>query len=846
MGRFFPATALAAFLCLAIMINTGIPAGQDEVLERVEVMNREVVVRVFDGGEPVSGLTRDDFSLTENGTPVAVTSCRQVKRALAPPPEIAQTTAGAAIPKRPRLFLFLLWWNEESRDWPRTWAYFQKRIFRPGDRVILSGDQRAIQIRDPDSEKDKLADFFQNMQNQLRNKKLDKDALTRELENHARDFHEMLSENARKPSQRRIPEKILLNQFKGNYRGSLEEYRLKRLLAHPQMLQQLATALRAVEAEKWALVFLQNERLPLVDMQSSLLTHTPMEWETRENLRRFIDECDRRVRMASGMIAHVLDLRSLFIGAGATFHLFLSDAGDETLGTDQLRWLPVFSSWESAFRGIATDTGGEVQDTTRLQQALEKAASRPDIHYVLTYKPEAPGSAKAKLHIQVARPGLKVVYARKLAPREIRPLKLTEPVWENGTLRFNLSDYLMESGADGGISGDVHIKVRTETPEKEPLEFEKVLHPQAEAAIVEMQVHFPGPGDYILTVAARDRLSGNTALAYSRVSIPPPPAVPPPPMDPRMPALLDKAASYCRRLQHAAFRFTCTEVVEQTVLERNPLSKRMEPEQSRWHYHYQVVADRGEVVEQRRLVRREHKKMDIPDAALETRFKAHYSVFLPVTLLGEQNRDNYFYFLEDTERLKKRTCAVIAVTPRREGEGPLARGRVWMDVETGSILKIEMDPRGIAGSAALEAAAKEMSAELDLNVVHWYLEERRGLRFPSSAEFSESYVFDKQLKHRKTNVYQPFALQGESHAVTLPTIESRYRRVEFYRMTQAYKDYRYFEVDTRVELEDAAPMETGLSAGKKKLRELRVESLVESREKKRRTILRTEPDPGIQ
>ncbi|MBN1196505.1 MAG: hypothetical protein JXA62_03785 [Candidatus Aminicenantes bacterium] len=803
MGAVLRKLVITGCLCLAIMITAGVPAGQDEVLERVEVMNREIIVRIFAGGEPVSGLTRDDFMLTENGRPAAITSCRQVTRTLAP---ADMTTRDAdesmETKRRGRLFLFLLWWNEETRDWPKAWKYFRENILRPGDRVILATDRRGIQLQSIKNEKEKLDQFLQEVSADLKNKKQDKDGLTRELQDIARDFHEMLSENARRPKSRKIPERILLDRFKGNYRGSLEEYRLKRLRAHPQMLQQLATALRAVDTEKWALVFLQNERLPLVDMQSSLLTHTPMDWGTREDLRRFIEECDRRMRMASGMIAHVRDLRSLFIGAGATFHLFLSDAIDETLGTNQLRWLPVFSSWESAFRGIVKDTGGAVQDTTRLRQALEKAASQPDIRYVLTYKPGGPAATKPRLKIEVSRPGLKVIYARKLLPREIRPLKLSAPAWKAGTLRFNLADYLRESGVGGTVSGDVHVKVSTETPKGESLEFEKVLHPVDDAAQVEMKLNFPEPGDYILTVAVRDRLSGNTALGYTRVSITPPKPKPQPPMDPQLRALLDKAAAYCRRLQRAAIRFTCTEVVEEMVLERNPLSKRMEPEKSRWHYNYQVVADRGEVVEQRHLVRREHRKVDVPKAKLETRFKALYPVFLPVTLLGAQNRENYLYLLEDTERFKKRSCAVIMVTPRLEGEGPLARGRAWVDMENGSVLKIEMDPRGVVGSAALEAAAKEMSAELDLNVVHWYLEERRGLRFPSSAEFSESYVFDKQVKNRKTNVYQPFALQGESHAVTLPTIESRYRRVEFYRVTQAYKNYRYFEVDTRVEIAD--------------------------------------------
>ena len=56
---------------VSILLLAGLP-GQDEVVERMDVVNREVVVRVFDGGEPVVGLIRADFTLTENGKPVVI------------------------------------------------------------------------------------------------------------------------------------------------------------------------------------------------------------------------------------------------------------------------------------------------------------------------------------------------------------------------------------------------------------------------------------------------------------------------------------------------------------------------------------------------------------------------------------------------------------------------------------------------------------------------------------------------------------------------------------------------------------------------------------------------------
>jgi len=786
-------------LILGLVILFFTLPGQDEVVERVEVMNREVVVRVFDGGEPVAGLTRMDFKLFENNSPMHITSCREVRRVLAPRQPVGRNGQERELTQpRGRLFLFLLWWNEESPEWPQAWKYFQERIFRPGDRVILASDRHSLQINNLDRKKTAATTFFHQVAADLKQKKMQKASMIRHLNNYARDFHEKLALLA--AGQLKTPLITLIYRFQTQYRGILEEYRLQRLRAQPEMMQRLSAALRAVDTEKWALLFLQNERLPLLHRNSRLFTETFLSLESNQPLKRFVQDCDQKMRMATDMSTDLLDLRSMFIGAGATFHLFLSDAEGELEDSDYLRWFPLFSSWESAFRDIARDTGGEVQDTTRLQLALEKAAARPDIHYIITYKPKAPGLGKPKIEIQVSRQGLKAVYARKLRPLEIHSLKLSEPVWEKDLLRFTISDYLRETGADGTIAGNVHVTISAETIDGKPLEFKKVLHPGEHSAAVVMRVNFPEPGDYLLTVAVQDRLSGNSARHYTRASIAPPQPEIQEPMDARLKAILDKAAGYCRKLHKAAFRFTCTEVVEEKVLKRNALSKRVEPEENRWRYDYQVVADEGKVTEQRILVHRGHKKVNMPDAQLETRFKAHYSVFLPITLLGERNRSKYVYTLLESVRLKKRNCMLIEIIPRQAGKGPLARGKAWVDVDDGSVLKIEMYPRGVRGSVALEAAAKEMSATLDLNVAHWYMKEHRGLRFPSNVDFSESYVFDKQVVKRKSKVYQPFALRGESNAVLQPAIQSGRRRVEFYHLSQEYKKYRYFEVNSRVEV----------------------------------------------
>ena len=771
------------------------------------MVNREVVVRVFSGGDPVPGLTEKDFILYENGKIKPITSCRQLARTLSTdvlPSKSPQKESPVIMTRPGRLFLFLLWWNEESRDWSATWQYFTQHIFRPGDRVILSDGTKVLEIRSPQREKKKLSDFFAHMNTALKQKKLDKSRNMMELEKSIHDFDQSL----RSVKLGKV-EKSLFADFKMRYRGVLEEYRLARLKAQPRMLNRLATALRAVEAEKWALVFMQNERLPMLHRNSRLFS-APMSQQTAKELGEFIDEFDRKITMATDMAAHARDLRSLFTGANATFHLFLSDAANEVQDTEQVRWTAAFSSWESTFRSISKDTGGQVSNTTRLEEAMRRAAQRRDIFYVLTYKTSAQNEGPPpRLRVKTVKPGLRTVYARRLKAMEIRPLEMTAPEWRDGKLNFKLSGFMRETIASGNLAGDLRILIRAERDEGESIESTKQLRPESEATSVEIALNFPVPGRYLLTVEARDSLGGNQARGYTRVEIASSPRNKPnssiqfprkEEMSPQLAVVMDKAATYCRRLKKAAFRFYCSEWVDETTLEKRHASEPTKRVSRHWRYDYQVVGDET-IREQRRLIRDGRKRMNVKNVKLNTRIKSRYSVFMPVTLLAVENRDRYHYRLLEAEQIRNRPCAVVDVMPRPMAEKSITHGRVWIDIDDGSVLRIEVNPKGIQGSEALIKAARQMSARLELTASHWYLEKRGGLRFPSLTEFSEAYVFDK-LSRTRMRTRVAMEKHGVVKYVQEPYEDRTRKRVELYHLRQQYKDYRFFHVKTRVKVQE--------------------------------------------
>lgn len=798
------ATILDKFFALITVLLVWLPAlnliAQNEVVERVQVTNREVVVRVFRGKDPVTGLTEKDFTLYENGRRLPITSLRELHRSLMPlpaPPQLEVETG--VLPRRGRLFLFLLWWNEASHEWPKAWEFFRSHIFRPGDRVIISDGKRTVEIRDLEQQEQKLAEFFVHVNRNLERRKMDKVHLVRELDRSAQELHDSLT-----GLRMRSAERPLLAEFESRYRGALDEYRLSRLKAQPGLLAGLADQLRSLEAEKWVLVFLQNERVPMVHKQSRLF-RAPMSQQTASRLGKFIDECSQRMIMATDMAVHVRDLRSLFTGANATFHLFLSDPQGEILDTDQLRWYGVFSSWESAFRDISRDTGGAIENTTKLAQAMERSARRQDTFYALTYRPAAEIPTRAKLRVELNRPGLDVVYARRLENREIQPFLISSPQWKDGKLEFSLSGYLRETGSDGNLYGNLSVRVSTTAPDGNSLDFTHTLRPAGDSATVTMKVNFPAPGNYLLNLESRDEIFGQTAHGHIGVQIDPPPPAPTEAsasateqMSPQLEVTLEKTADYCRNLKTAAFRFYCTEEVSETELERNRLTRRWDRHTRHWNYDYQVVGE-GTIQEQRRLINGKEKGLEKENAVLKTRFHSRYSVFMPVTLLAVENRPKYRYQLVDTDRIRKRPCAVVEVIPRSQAGDTLTQGLAWIDIDNGSVLKIEVYPSGIQGSEALEATARKLGARLELKATHWYLEERRGLRFPSETEFSESYIYEQYPETRMRPVSE--AGKWSTRSYMRRSTERVTRRIEFYHLRHQYSDYRYFEVKSHLEVE---------------------------------------------
>ena len=233
---------------------------------------------------------------------------------------------------------------------------------------------------------------------------------------------------------------------------------------------------------------------------------------------------------------------------------------------------------------------------------------------------------------------------------------------------------------------------------------------------------------------------------------------------PRLAAILNKSAEYCRRLEKAALDFVCLEEVTE-------LSVHFTPDIEVYLYDYQFIRKDNQTKEKRNLIAVNGRKTNIQDSLLQTvMFRYENVLFGPVGLLSEswQALYNYRIIGEDTVGIER--AVVIEATPGQEFVEPYCYGRIWVKEDDGSVLKIVWDQRSLRNYRMIEESAKSHDAEPQITAFSEYGREKNGLRFPSRNYSEQAYI------------------------------SSDKRKIVNARISVVYKKYKFFTVETEVDI----------------------------------------------
>lgn len=777
-------------LSILLLPGTRLPGAQEQeekITEYVKVTNVELIVRAFRESKPVGGLKESDFILYENGKIKKITSLTEIRRKMIADSEKTgpDREESTGIKKKRRLFFLYFWVTEPDPLNPEAIDYFFNKIYRQGDYVVLAVKDYACTITKQNQVTGIIKQFKTRLIKESESAKLERDRIVRKIDDAFEDFEQKFHLYGR----RGLPVAPLLTDIKNFYQTQWKEFELKRIIPKVEKLKAIAASLKAINLEKWGIVFYQHDSFPMY-RPKSILRRRAGSYNYIVQLEETFNTFSHKMNKPGIYQTSIKEIQQAFIKANSTFFLFVNPLKSKNRSeTKYLSMDDVYSDWEGTLRGISEATGGDaINIVYDIKSPMFQIAKKEDIFYRLTYAGDEDNEKISKIKITAKDKKLKIFHIKRIIPERPDGIKIADFSYSYPTVIFTLNQYkLLYDG--NGLSGDIKVKITAVDDKGEQLSFNKEYKPGDETITVTLKLKFPKRGDYSLILEALDKQTGVTALYSRKIDVQEIP-VDPGYKEPviitsthvkdkgidtgnSLEAILDQSANYCEKLKKATFYFTCKEeIFDFYSIEGKKVKENV------YRYDYQILMEeKGKMTENRSLIKNNHsgkkrkKKKRQKDEFVLTNFYSNYPFLLPVTLVGKENRMRHRYELLSREKINGRETFKIGVTPVNKESNTINHGVIWVDSKDGSIAKIELNPRSLKGFEKVKNRAVKKNASLKLTDIHFYEVKKSGIRFPSRTEMRLIYLAEKE-----DNKQKPVELE---HAATI----------------FSYRDYKFFKVD---------------------------------------------------
>jgi tetratricopeptide (TPR) repeat protein len=349
---------LILFSLLLLSFNA---ESQEKIVEEVEVVNVEVVVRVYHEGkpEPVGGLKKRDFKLIVDGKEKEIHGFFEVRKKISSPPSFT-----------PRLFVLIFNIHTCSDQMKESLDSVFQKVIRSNDRIMVFTNQSLLNERnvgDLDKMKAQVLGMLEVQSNEMKKK-------IRQME---MDIHLLASDcgNIKDSGYYTYRYEQIKREFLQSYfNPGVKEYAA------------IAEYLGEKKNKKWIIIFYQLGMFPDFAKKPGGL---PEDINTR--LFKSISKS--------------------FINTGATVHtlLMLPPRVKGNLPEGFEYQLNTVHS-EIILRDITKLTGGRVMQTTNINKFVKKISEKEDIYYVLTFDPKELKGKKYKLEIQTGDSRNRLVY----------------------------------------------------------------------------------------------------------------------------------------------------------------------------------------------------------------------------------------------------------------------------------------------------------------------------------------------------------------------------------------------------------------------------------------------------
>jgi hypothetical protein len=500
---------------------------QPDIVETVYVENVEIPVRVFEGRQPVGGLTKSDFELYLDGEKTMINGFFEARKKLNRQPE-------AGVP--PRLFALIFNLSDFSQDLTAHLDTLFEKIIRPGDHLIVITNRYFFPewiVENPEKTRGKIVDILEKEGNKLKAEML-------RFENELRAIAIELKSRLADPYEKRADDNFPLGIFRNfffTYRFVLEDIRNQYLNLPLDQYIKISEYLKGQQMEKWVLSFYQMGRLPLLDqsgqIQKSLdryldqegpavstgnleTGNLPLNFKAaRQKLTALHLDFTLKIHQIDELF--VKDIARAFLNSGATVHTLLLKPLRQTsiTGYNDYKYETVATDSENILKQMSRLTGGSIVNSNRIEDFIQDITQREDIVYMLTYAADSPKKKPPRVEIKIKNPGYRPVYDnhKRLKPFQdmmrqlqqgIRPIEIESITCSGDILTVKLKNIEMVQ-YEGERFGAVRARIKILDKGKKVIAgLEKTYKGIKEAGIIQAKLPPIDRGRYKVVLEVKD------------------------------------------------------------------------------------------------------------------------------------------------------------------------------------------------------------------------------------------------------------------------------------------------------------------------------------------------------
>jgi hypothetical protein len=529
-----------------ILAHPGQSAQEQEhkpIVEEVTVTNVEVPVRVLYKGEPVTDLTKEDFTIYENKKKMEINGFFLKRKKI----KVTGTTETIqeSKPVKPRTFVLVFSITNFNEYLVKAVDHLFENVLRSNDRLLLLANDKTLEFPNLEKKEEIKRQLMTELREQSQSARVRLLKYINQVETYLNmdEFKQAIGVSG--DSSQGAGRKDRLQPLVGfleRYLVTWNDYRNKYLTPRLDRFYNFSRYLEGLKGDKWVLNFYQFDLFPKIRMTSQIMDRLRVmasaliESEKAgdnaigKRLNTFLNQL--LVELNVNKTFPLEEVSKLFYKVDATFHSFFIKSLVIS-GSDDLEYQEVASDIERTLKEITDITGGQNITSNDLVKSIETVSELEDVYYILTYEPQDPKKA-GKLKIKANNRKYEVLYDdnfrsdyineyfKKLAEQfQIPEIKIEDFSFRGKILAFTVKNYLMKKEGDNNI-GRMKIRIKLTNSDNDTVLFDqaKFLTAQKTEMKISLDVFktIPG-GEYNFIIDAVDMFTGKEDNFHQKVNV---------------------------------------------------------------------------------------------------------------------------------------------------------------------------------------------------------------------------------------------------------------------------------------------------------------------------------------